>query len=574
MKRKGKTAALLCGALCLLTVTACSTNSESHPSEAEAKKAPVEAIQKLYVRASKSVSALTATFINTESGKTRDIGMEISSEEDYSNIFCCEADANQYNMVHVTYDEQTSMDVAFNSFVSGWNLQVDELLPYVVGEEPRYNPQFETKVFPFEGRDKKVYIWTPEDYDGQSAEKYSVIYMFDGQSILTTGKDKGMDNDRVCWNVSEHLTSMIAQTGNRAILVATDNNDVYRDDELVPDLGSLNTEDLSGDVNPDDISRKQGSKYAEFLCDTVMPYVNEHYNVYTDAQHNALAGSSYGGLETFYTVLAYPDRFGTGGVLSATFDMYAEKEWESFLSDKMNLENAPLLYFYAGRYVGDNGDVSETMYNKLIESGYPKEKLIFSKNESGEHMLEYWRNIYPEFLEAVFTQRVSALSFGVPVSYEDKSDPLEQYIEENEIDLNAIEPGYIYYDNSETKWDKVCVYWWGGMSFNSFTKEPYYFAEWPGFEMEQIEGTDIYRAVASFGVQGIIFDSGVTDREVADGKEAYQTTDMEYSSELVGKVYKIDLSVEPSTDSGAMKTKHRYSAGSWSDVSAKLISGE
>ena len=105
------------------------------------------------------------------------------------------------------------------------------------------------------------------------------------------------------------------------------------------------------------------------------------------------------------------------------------------------------------------------------------------------------------------------------------------------------------------------------MAFNSFTKEPYYFAEWPGFEMQQIEGTDIYRIAAPFGVQGMIFDSGVTDRAVAEGKDAYQTTDMQFSSELLGKIYKIDLSVEPSTDPGTMKTKRRYSAGNWSDYS-------
>ena len=203
----------------------------------------------------------------------------------------------------------------------------DSALPPKVGTNitcdlPVYDPQFETKTFQFDGREKKVYIWTPEDYEGKSSEKYSVIYMFDGQSILTTGIDKGMDNDRVCWNVTEHITSMMAQTDNKAIIVATDNNDVYRNDELVPDLGDINMENESGNVDPEDVSGKQGGNFADFICDTVMPYVNENYNVHTDAQHTALAGASLGGLETFYTVLTHPDKFGAGGVLSATFDMF------------------------------------------------------------------------------------------------------------------------------------------------------------------------------------------------------------------------------------------------------------
>lgn len=216
-------------------------------------------------------------------------------------------------------------------------------------------------------------------------------------------------------------------------------------------------------------------------------------------------------------------------------------------------------------YATDNGDVSQTMYNKLIENGYPKDRLVYSKNESGEHLIDYWRSIYPEFLQAAFTKDVPALEFGVSVQYADKSDPVEKYLEEMEIDKNDLKPGYVYYDNSETKWEKVYAYWWGGPSINSVTKESYYLAEWPGFKMEQIEGTDIYRIVAPYAVTGIIFDSGVTDREVYEGKTAYQTVDLQYGENLMGKVYKIDMSVKPKADPGTMKTKHRYSEGSWSE---------
>ena len=168
-------------------------------------------------------------------------------------------------------------------------------------------------------------------------------------------------------------------------------------------------------------------------------------------------------------------------------------------------------------------------------------------------------------MEAAFTHNVAALEHGVPVHYDDKTDPYEEYLEEMELDKASDKPGYVYYDNSETKWDKVYAYWWGGMAVNSITKETYYFADWPGIQIEQIEGTDIYRVVAPLGVQGIIFDSGVTDKAVSEGKDAYQTTDLPYSNALIGKVYKINMSVEPKADPGAMKTKRRYSAGNWSE---------
>ena len=568
MKVKRVAAGLLCACLCVSVTTACSGggSSSQSSSQSEAKKTEPKGkdIRKLYIRAPKSAEEMTATFWNTASGKTADVKMNKTDESGGSIIYCCDADANLYNMVHVTCGDIKSGDAAFNSFISGWNLRGERLLPYVVGTEPEYDAKFETKTFEFDGYGKKVYIWTPDDYDAKSEEKYSVIYTFDGQSVLTTGVERGMDNDEISWNVSENVRSMTSVTGNKAIVVAIDNASGNRMDELVPDLGEINTEGM-GDVKADDLTRKRGTAFADFVCDTVMPYVNENYNVYTDARHTSLSGSSLGGLETFFTVLSHPDKFGTGGVMSATFDMYTDKEWTEFLGDKYDMENAPLLYFYAGGYESDNGDVSQTMYNKLIENGYPKDRLVYSKNESGEHLIDYWRSIYPEFLQAAFTKDVPALEFGVFVQYADKSDPVEKYLEEMEIDKNDLKPGYVYYDNSETKWEKVYAYWWGGPSINSVTKESYYLAEWPGFKMEQIEGTDIYRIVAPYAVTGIIFDSGVTDREVYEGKTAYQTVDLQYSENLMGKVYKIDMSVKPKADPGTMKTKHRYSEGSWSE---------
>ena len=127
---------------------------------------------------------------------------------------------------------------------------------------------------------------------------------------------------------------------------------------------------------------------------------------------------------------------------------------------------------------------------------------------------------------------------------------------------------FVYYDNSETKWDEVYVYWWGddGFATNIITGT-FYERPWPGVKMEKIEGTDIYRAVAAENANKIIFNSGFTDEEIIDGKTGYQTKDLKYkSNENTGKVYKIDLSVPPKSGKGINKTKHVYGDGSWSDV--------
>ena len=214
-------------------MTACANPQSAQSSEAQEVR--TEKLHKLYIRAPKELTELTVMFSCTGSGKTADVKMTKSGEDDTCAIFSCEADVNLYNLVRVKNGDKEGFDVAFNSFVSGWNFEdMENPLPYVAGTKPSYDPKLETKEFKFDGRDKKVYIWTPEDYDEKSDDKYSVIYMFDGQSILAKGVDKGMDNDVVCWNVSESVTSMMSVTDNKAIIVGITNNDVYRNDELIP----------------------------------------------------------------------------------------------------------------------------------------------------------------------------------------------------------------------------------------------------------------------------------------------------------------------------------------------------
>ena len=597
MKTKRITAGIISAMICLSMTTACGSSeqnnsdsstgaSQTSASSSEDQKSDTKqeslteesnaeeikedntssGLHTLYIRDAGKNEKMTATFINTGSDETVDIEMTKSEEDGDHTTFTCDADPTLYNMVHLSYGEDiVSKDVAFNSYVAGWYLKDKKLLPYAEGMDLKYDPSFDTKTFKFDGHDKTVYIWTPDDYDKDSNDKYSTIYMFDGQTVLATGRDRGMDSDKDSWNVSESVEGMMSVTDNKAIVVCIATGDENREDELVPDLGELNNPSESIDPL---ISKKRGNAFADFVCDTIIPYVQENYNVYTDAQHTSLAGSSLGGLESFYAVLSHPESFGTAGVLSPSFWAYVDDTWADFLKDKVKMENAPFLYVYAGSYASDNGENAEDVYNMLLEMGYPKDRMVFNKYEPGEHTPTFWRNMYPEFLQAMFMQKTEALECGVPIQYKDRSSfddiPRDVSIDPNDPKLKD-KNNYIYYDNSETKWDKVYAYWWDAIPTNKISGG-LYGAEWPGIELEKIEGTDIYRLIMPMGPTMIIFSSGITDEEVAKGTIAYQTEDMPYDDQKnAGQVYKIDMSQEPSKGRGVEKTKYKYPAGEWSD---------
>ena len=598
MKTKRIFAGILSSLVCMSLMTACSgsngeqstlndekstpstsseqtqeSNNNETSKEGENSELSNDTTHQLYVRDAGKSAEMTATFWNSTSGKSEDVKMEKTEEKDDYFIYSCKGDTNSYNMVHFSYGAaQPSMDVAFNNFVSGWYLYQDELLPYVYGKEPNYKPEFETKVFQFDGYEKNVYIWTPNDYDKNSAEKYSVIYMIDGQTVLSTE----IAGEIQCWNVAEHVESMMAATDNKAMIVAVEtmgaidkdeNIIATRDDELVPDMAKFATwegQELS--------SKKRGGEFSDFVYGTVVPYIEENYNVYKDAAHNSICGSSFGGLESFYIGFDHPDKFGTVGALSASFQIYEPESLKEYFKSKTIDENMPFIYFYAGSYAADTAESDVAVYNYLIENGYPKNKLVFNKDEDGEHFVPYWRNIYPEFLEAMFTQKVSALESGAVIEYENtvSFNPMES--EQISIDPNdprtADIMNYFYFDNSQTKWDKVYAYWWGENPTNKITGEEWYGMKgpWPGLEMEKIGDTDIYRIVVPVGNMGLVFSSGVTDDEIKAGVTGYQTVDLTFSSNVnSGQIYTIDASQEPKPGRGIEKTKLKYQSGEWSN---------
>ena len=139
-----------------------------------------------------------------------------------------------------------------------------------------------------------------------------------------------------------------------------------------------------------------------------IPYVQEHYNVYADAEHTSIAGTSLGGLGAFYITMEIPDKIGTAGALSPSFWTYDDKAWKSFLSEKTLDKTVPFVYIYTGGK-NDTGKEAREMYERLKDMGYPQEKLAFHYNENGGHSVPFWRAIFPEFLEAAMFGHVDVL---------------------------------------------------------------------------------------------------------------------------------------------------------------------
>ena len=138
-----------------------------------------------------------------------------------------------------------------NSTVTGGRLDIIEMKM----------PQFS------DGRTRKIRVWLPDGYDPDNSEKkYSVLYMHDGQNLFDAATSFIGE-----WEVDESLTKLMKNGYEPTIVVGIDNGETKRFNELCPSW-ELNT------LGKQYISAPAGEKYADFIVNTVKPYIDEHDN--------------------------------------------------------------------------------------------------------------------------------------------------------------------------------------------------------------------------------------------------------------------------------------------------------
>ena len=400
---KRLTAFLMTAVVVILLLAACGANGDDD-------------LHTLYFKELQKRKEVIAVFSNHNTKETEEVRMTAAGEDEDGFTYSCKGNVSAYDTVRFRYDGFNTAEVAFNRCVSGWRNTNHGFLPYAEGADDPYQSRLANSILPadtfnynnemyddvtltFNGYDKVIHIWTPDDYDPSSDEKYATVYLLDGQVMIYLGFPNEILME------SEHadvqVQGMTAATGYPAIVVAIDTfgdtqGQYGRMDEMVPDLGELAYEEDT---------RKCGTLLSDFIADTVVPYVQKNYHVYTDASHTSIVGKSLGGLESFYVALEHPELFGTAGVMSPAFMLYTDESWRSYLGEKSFDQHSPFLYFYSGNEVEDNGDVTDEMAARLKEMGYPQSRFTYHRDEVGGHDTIIWRGVFSEFLNAMVYQQ-------------------------------------------------------------------------------------------------------------------------------------------------------------------------
>ena len=326
----------------------------------------------------------------------------IETNEYGEKIYALDVDVSKYNRVIFNNGKSQTLNAAVTVASSGF---------FITRQTPKnamqlgvysydttdYGKKTSVQLDYPAGYKKPVEIWTPAGYNPEdTSKKYSVIYLLDGQNQFDDS-----DAYEGGWGSDEVITALMKNGGEGIILVGIDNQR-NRDNELTPDLG-----DVIPEYNSGGFKNGSGDKFAEFVAKTVVPYIESNYNVYTDAAHSAIVGSSSGGIEAFYIGMEYMDEFGRIGAISPAFLLYNKATWLDYLKkfDLTDSARLPRIYFYNGG--GDSLEQellpnARDMKTWLAGLGYDESKMTFVYDEKNGHNEAAWRSIMPEIVSWLF----------------------------------------------------------------------------------------------------------------------------------------------------------------------------
>ncbi|MGE5518892.1 MAG: alpha/beta hydrolase-fold protein [Candidatus Dadabacteria bacterium] len=222
-------------------------------------------------------------------------------------------------------------------------------------------------------RHRRIWIYLPASYS-TTYKKYPVLYMQDGQNVFDAATSYSGE-----WGVDETLDKLGEEYGE-SIVVAIDNGGDKRMNEYSP-------------VDMPQYGKGEGDAYVDFLVQTLMPYINHHYRTKRHAKYNFIAGSSMGGLISFYAMLKYPEKFGGAGVFSPAF--WIAPKIKDLTNEKAHMLKGKI-YFYAGELEGESmvPDML-AVFNKVKNNSKAVMEAVI--RAEGKHNEDRWRQEFPGF---------------------------------------------------------------------------------------------------------------------------------------------------------------------------------
>ncbi len=227
-------------------------------------------------------------------------------------------------------------------------------------------------------RYRRITIYLPPGYK-TGLKRFPVLYMHDGQNLFdeyTAGYGE--------WGVDECLDSLISIKKEKPCIVVGIDNGPHRLTEYNP-------------FYFEQFGKGEGDAYVNFIARTLKPFIDSAYRTLSTAPNTIIAGSSMGGLISYYAALKYPQTFGKAGIFSPAF-------WTAdslrYYTNSTASKQRGLLFFYMGKLEGK--EYLNDMVRIVDVVGRLSKAYIYTAiDDEGAHNEQAWRKWFPQFYQWV-----------------------------------------------------------------------------------------------------------------------------------------------------------------------------
>ncbi|MBR6526914.1 MAG: alpha/beta hydrolase [Lachnospiraceae bacterium] len=246
---------------------------------------------------------------------------------------------------------------------------------------------WEITIPPLTGNEKRrAYVYLPASYKNNPNKRYPVLYMFDGHNVFF--------DDHATYGKSWGMKDFMDRTKTEMIIAAVEcNHD--------PDNGRLK-EYSPYDFSDERFGTIEGKGYEtlEWLINTFKKQIDKKFRTLPDREHTFIAGSSMGGLMSYFAVLHRNDVFSRAACLSPSLWAGTVKLYT--LTETCLLEPNTVVYMdYGSRELKNHEDMIQcfSRYTSLLmERGvYVQSRIV----PEGEHCEACWEKQIPIFMEAL-----------------------------------------------------------------------------------------------------------------------------------------------------------------------------
>lgn len=228
---------------------------------------------------------------------------------------------------------------------------------------------------------RRSLVYLPAEYDKNPNKKYPVLYL-----------QHGMGENETSWanqgKMNFIMDNLISEGKATPMIVVMDNGNI---ESFQPRPGE----------DPNEARSRFGADFSSILLTEIIPNIESKYRVLTDRDNRAMAGLSWGGLQTFNITLNNLDKFsyiggfsGAGGINTDQLD----SSYNGIFKDpKAFNEKVHVLFMGIGSE--ENPGRTKSLSDNLTKAGINN---IYYESEGTAHEFLTWRRCLNEFAPLLF----------------------------------------------------------------------------------------------------------------------------------------------------------------------------